>query len=78
MHLQSRVCGTGSGETVELIDSFAHAVRGALEILVYPSKERIGQGLEIAAHSGAHKDKCFPVVEKHLQGEFSQEVSIWD
>lgn len=76
--MQSRVCGTGSGETVELIDSFAHAVRGALEIPVYPSKRSIEQGLEIAAHSGAHKDKCFPVAAKHLQGEFSQEASIWD
>ena len=65
-------------DSVELIDSFAHAVWGALEIQVYPSKERIEQGLEIAAHSGAHKDKCFPVAAKHLQGEFSQEVSIWD
>lgn len=41
------------GDSVELIDSFAYAVRGALEIPVYPSKERIERGLEIAAHSGS-------------------------
>lgn len=50
------------GDSGELIDSFAHAVRGALEIAAYPSKEKREQGREIMFPScgKARAGRAFP------------------